>query len=849
MKHSNDKIRKKIIKTVGVTTAIAILIPTVTMGDGVETVAAATEGNVTKSESVYVNVDSTGKTEKEIVSNWLHDSTSGAVIADRSQLSDIANVKGEEEPQISGNNITWTLSGNDLYYQGKTEKQLPVSMTLQYFLDGESISPSELAGKSGKFELKISFKNNDAHSVTIGGRIKTVYTPFACVAAFNLPQKNFTNVTTNFGNVISDGNNQAVSFLGFPGLKQNFDMIDLSSVNLPDELDVTADVKDFSLGSIMMVATPVPDLDSLKSAGDDLNNISDKLSQLIDAGTQLKDATGTLNSGEKAFADGVRQLFDGVSTAGASFDKIVNGAGTLNSAVSNSKKGIPALVDGADSLASGAGQVSGGLDQLYAQFGTGTSESPTLKDSIGSLDGGAKQLAGGLGQLFAQFSTAESGQSATLYDSVNALDSGTSQYTALANSALFGMVETNLQTLQGALSSAMTSALTAQGMSEKQITAAVQTATTTAVTQEITGLHGAADAAVIGYLTAGTASEKAAYYNNACEYINLYDVLNIIAGDPDVVSLTDETKKEAAFELAMKSAAGTPSSYLYSFNKDSLSTTLATLSLTAEQKAALKAAASSISDSNISTAVNSINGNNIVLVGTGLSSGTSALAAQFKSAVSGESATLYDSINALNTGAQKLKDGTGALEAQTVTSGDASNPSLYDSISALDSGAKLLAPGAKTLASGASKLGSLQSGISSLYTALNLFRNGLSTIEDGTSELNGNSSKLVDGTTALDSGMSQFWTQGLGKLQSVDTDKIEQALQVKNEMIKLAKDYTTFTGSGDGITSNVKFILKTDEIKVSEKTAAQASGSSSAKSTTIWQKIGNWFKGLFHANT
>jgi putative membrane protein len=831
---SYKKIHKKMMKAVAVTTAFALLLPVVLAGWGARSAAAAAKENPTKSETVYANLDSAGKTRRVIVSNWLHDDIPGAVIADRSQLSDIVNIKGIEKPEISGDNVTWTLSGNDLYYQGHTAKELPVSMTLRYFLNGEAVSPSDLAGKSGKFELKISFHNHEAHSVTVGGRRKTVYTPFVCMAAFNLPQKNFSNVTTNFGNVISDGNNQALGFIGFPGLKQSLDMIDFSSVNLPDELNVTADVKDFSLGPVMMTAVPAPDMDSLKKSGD-LKELAAQLNRLIDAGAQLNEAAGTLNAGEKAFADGVRQLLDGVNTAGASFDQIVNGAGTLNSTVSDAQKGVPALIKGTNSLAAGADQVSGGLGRLSSQFGAGSAASPTLRDSIGSLDGGARQLAGGLEQLLAQLSPAESGQPATLADSVGALNSGATQYTELTNNALFGLAETNLQTIRAALSSAL------QGQPSEVIAQAV----TTAVSQELTGLHGAADAAIIQYLTSGDPAPRAAYFSNACAYINLYDILNIVANSGG----TSPTEKEAAFEQAMKSAAsGAPSSYLYLFDKNKLSVTLAATSLTSEQQNALQAAAVSLPDASIQALVKTINAQNVVLAGDQVSGGTSALAAQFKATVSGQGATLYDSVKRLNDGAQQLKDGADALSAQTVSSGDPSHPSLCDSIAALDEGAESLASGAKALSSGASGLSALQSGVGSLYEALGLFSNGYSTIQGGASSLNDHAQELAKGTTALDNGMSRFWEEGLSKLQSVDTNKMEQAIAVKDEMIKLADGYSSFTGSGDGITSSVKFILKTDEIKATAEPEAQAPSPSASQNLGFWERIVHWFRDLFRAD-
>ena len=739
-KTTHERIHKRFIKTVGVTTAIAVLIPTAAMGGNTATVAAATEGDATKSESVYVNVDASGKTEKETVSDWLHDDTSGAVIADQSQLSDITNIKGNEKPAISGNSVTWKLSGNDLYYQGKTNKQLPVSMTLRYFLNGKAISPSKLAGKSGRLELKISFQNNDAHEVTIDGQSKTVYTPFACLAAFDLPKKNFTNVTTNFGSVISDGSNQAVSFMGFPGLKQSFDMIDFSSVTLPDELDVTADVKDFSLGPVMMVAMPVPDMDSLKNTGS-LSDLADKLNDLIDAGTQLKDATGTLNAGETSFADGVSQLLAGVNTAGASFDQIVSGADALNAAASNQQTGIPALVGGANALASGADQVSGGIDQLFSGlFGTGTAQSPTMKDSV-------------------------------------------TQYTSFSDSTLFNMVAANLKTLNYALSSDSTG-----------------NAFRTAVSQELAGMKGNADASMIQYLTASSDSDKAAYQNQTVECVTLYDALNVIYND----MLTNTVPTQANFESEM---SDTNSPYLYSFDTDqnALKTNLAAASFPQTQIDALAALAQNIPAASFSAVTNAFNEKNIVISGE-------ALAAQFKTAVSGQSATLYDQVKQL------------------------------------DDQAKYFDTQETAFASSASGLTSLQSGIQSLDSALGLFKNGLSGLHSGASLLNTNAKKLTDGTSALNSGMSQFWDQGLSKLQNIDAGKIKQALAVKDEMIKLADSYTSFAGSGDSITSNVKFILKTDEIKAAAApSSSHTSAASSSKNLTFWQKIWNWVKNLFHA--
>ena len=46
--------------------------------------------------------------------------------------------------------MVWQAGGNDIYYQGKTDKQLPVTTQITYTLDGKQMQPDQLAGKNGE---------------------------------------------------------------------------------------------------------------------------------------------------------------------------------------------------------------------------------------------------------------------------------------------------------------------------------------------------------------------------------------------------------------------------------------------------------------------------------------------------------------------------------------------------------------------------------------------------------------------------------------------------------------------------------------------------------------------------
>ena len=123
----------------GMTAMLAVTVP-------VTTVAAATPE---KEQTVYVNADQNGNVEKVIVSNWLKNTDKESTLEDNSELNDITNVKGEESyTQGSNGKLVWAADGNDIYYQGETSKELPVSVKMTYFLDGREISAADLAGSA-----------------------------------------------------------------------------------------------------------------------------------------------------------------------------------------------------------------------------------------------------------------------------------------------------------------------------------------------------------------------------------------------------------------------------------------------------------------------------------------------------------------------------------------------------------------------------------------------------------------------------------------------------------------------------------------------------------------------------
>ncbi len=240
--------------------------------------AAATQ----KDETVYSTLDANGRLKSTTVSDWLHSDGAAAEFLDKSDLNGIKNVKSNENPVRDGGSLVWQLdpssvgkTGSNIYYEGTTDKKLPLTVSVAYYLNGKEISPAKLAGKSGSVEIKVNIKNNEKHTVKVSGKDTVMYTPMTAVVMTKLPSDTFKNVKLSDGKLISDGKNQFVTFVTMPGLNDSLqltsysDIPELSDLDFPEELDIKADVTNFSLDTIAVAATPeIIDSDKLKDSTD-----------------------------------------------------------------------------------------------------------------------------------------------------------------------------------------------------------------------------------------------------------------------------------------------------------------------------------------------------------------------------------------------------------------------------------------------------------------------------------------------------------------------------------------------------------------------------------------------------
>lgn len=319
----------------------------------------------TKDETVYVLAGADGDVQKIIVSDWIKNALGADVLQEKSELSDVQNVRGDETYTMSGDHMrVWDAHGNDIYYQGNIKKELPVNMSVSYTLDGKAISPSDLAGKSGHVVIRFDYQNNQYVMKSVNGKTEKIYVPFAMLTGMLLDNQVFTDVQVSNGKLINDGDHTAVVGMAFPGLSDNL-RVDPSRLDIPDYVEISAEVKDFAMTTTMTIAAnemfneiDMNDTNSIEELTDSLDQLKDAMEQLIDGSSALYDGLCTLLEKSDELIAGIDQLAEGAEV-------LKKGAGDVDAGAAQLQKGAAALSDGLGTLKANNDTLNGGAKQVF----------------------------------------------------------------------------------------------------------------------------------------------------------------------------------------------------------------------------------------------------------------------------------------------------------------------------------------------------------------------------------------------------------------------------------------------------------------------------------------------------
>lgn len=717
--------------------------------------AAELQQKISKDETVYVLTGADGSVKKIIVSDWLKNELGSASVADKSDLSDIENVKGDESYTINGDNMTvWDAQGNDIYYQGNIQKELPVGLSVRYYLDGKSVSPEELKGKSGKVTIRFDYENRQYKTVQINGVNQRIYVPFAMLTGMILDNDTFQNVQITNGKLVNDGDRTVVVGLAFPGLQENLNL-SRDDLSIPDSVEITADVTNFSLGMTVTLACN----DLFSQLGDvDLTS--------LDSTSALDQLTGAMDQ----LLSGSSSLYEGLST-------LLDKSGELVSGVEELAQGAAAIKSGADSVDDGAAQLKAGLADLSSGLNT-------LSANSESLNSGAKQVFNSLLETAATQIRAKG---------LNVPDLTIENYAEELNALIKSLDETTVY--ETALKQ-VTDAVEAQRpVITQKVTEAVrqqvETKVAAAVRQQVTEeVTAAVQQQVTATVTDTVQQQVAEQVIQAAANMSKADYDAAVAAG--IIPQQTQDAVNAAIQAQMGSEA------VQSKIAENVSAQMAS-----------EAVQSKITE-NIDTQISSEAVQATITENTDAQLQTEAIQAtiqqqtelQVQKAISENMAS-----DAVQSQLKKASEGAQTLIALKASLDDYNT--FYLGLLTYTGGVDDAAAGANALYAGADQLkdgtAQLRAGAAQLY-------NGVLQLQDGTPALVSGVTQLKDGAMQLSEGLQQFNRDGIQKLVNLLQNDVGDLSARVQATIDVSKDYRSFAGISDDAEGQVKFIYRTDEI-------------------------------------
>lgn len=814
------------------------------------------DNDADKDESVYLISDANGNVNKTIVVDHLKNKDKKDTLEDASNLSDIENVKGKEKFTQSGDKLTWQAGGKDIYYQGTATEEPPVTQKVTYYLDGKEISPEDLAGKSGKVKIRFDYTNTTSYTETVNGEKQTVSVPFAAITGLVLGD-GFENIEVTNGKAEVSDSSSVVLGYALPGLKDSLGIKDKDldgDVNIPEYMEMTADVENFSMPAAMTFVVNASDY--VSTDGIDTSDLDDMINDLKDASTQLQDGSktlaegtdtladglstlqsklgtfasgvGTLKSGLKTYTDGVSTLSGGLNTLGNSTGALVSGADKLNSGAGQLASGSATLKDGLKSYTDGASQLSAGINELGSKSGTLVSGVSKLSKGTSALNAGVQELDKTLqaGPTNDQKNTIKSTAVQTVKDSF-AGETGNTVKTTIYNGLRYE-TDKNGNVVDGELYTSLYNGTASQNF-EKNLDSTYKVVVNSILSSAENVKAGEVDSDTLALEIKQVYKKTSDVYANA---INAATKNGTIDTQTQEILENDDCKKAFVdYNAIQNMSASQLAEFLYSKEasdtllnmtqkqlekvlssddnkkqinagvESALNTLAEKLSGACEQVSETVAATAAVSGA--SETMNSIHES---ITAKGLVSG----AAELNEGVNGEKG-LVTSMPTLTSGIKQLVDGSNTLVANndTLNAGatalnagasqlSSGTQSLMNSVPTLTSGIKQLVDGSNTLVANNAQL---NSGASQLA-------DGTNQIVSGVDQLTTGSKTLSEGAHTLADGMVQFNEEGINKILDAYNGDLKPFTDKLQAVIDAGEEYQTYSAIADGQTGSVKFIYK-----------------------------------------
>ena len=323
---------------------------------------------LTKTENVYSTLNYDGSFKSTIVNNKISNLDKGDVV-DYTKLDDIVNINGREKFSRESDKITWKSTGKDIVYQGKLNEELPIKISVKYYLNDKEVNPKDIKGKSGSIRIEYKFSNTSYDNNS------GMYTPFVVTMVNIIDNDNNSNINVTNGKVITNGKKSIITSIAAPGL---YDSVNLNELKSMDSITVCYDTSKFIMSDTYFVTTPKL-LDGVDvSKLNEVSKLKNSLYTLQDGMNKLENGSDSLSDGAKELDNGAKELNKGLESAYNGSSALNDGAIELDNGLNSLNEGIKNALDGSNTITNGLNQINGAsskfssltvlVDQLYSTY-------------------------------------------------------------------------------------------------------------------------------------------------------------------------------------------------------------------------------------------------------------------------------------------------------------------------------------------------------------------------------------------------------------------------------------------------------------------------------------------------
>ena len=429
---------------------------------------------ITKNETVYIILDHDGSVKDERVVNRVSGVNGDLNWIDFGKYDHIQNMVSEYVPEINGDEIIWpmaVLEMGDLYYQGTTDKNIPIKVTIKYYLEGKEIKGEELSGKSGDLKILIKIENKLVQKTPISylnyrevqiENSDEYYVPMLVQVSVKADLDIYSDIKADDGSKVVIGKEMNIGFGGYPFpdneyiIEMKGENIELAPINIivipqklpfPDTGDAEKDLTEMADGLKEMVDGTYEMVDGLDEMMNRSSEIENGVQDLIDAIAEINHGAYELNNNSTPISSGMKDLIGGLDTLKSETEALTAGLNGINQGTGEIGSGLNQLADGAENLSVNIDPLKAGLIAFQSGHGDlvnlanailatypdvpGNAQIRALAQGVlaeeTAIDGfvlgiqgistGAAGLSTGLNELSANFSTYSSG--------INEIASGT----------------------------------------------------------------------------------------------------------------------------------------------------------------------------------------------------------------------------------------------------------------------------------------------------------------------------------------------------------------------------------------------------------------------------------------